>query len=119
MKSSVSVDGGKSGEISVPIFIESVPIRMSVAVRQKERFNFLCLSKLEKNTFRQLVKEYEKANNDGKIVISLAMKMVAETEEQVLIFDFSSIVAAVGGSLGHILRILVLASDHALNPVDR
>ena len=42
------------------------------------------------------------------------MKMNVETEEQILIYDFSAIVAAVGGSLGLFLGFSCL---QALDPI--
>ena len=89
----------------------------------KTIFGLLCRPNLEKNTYHNLLEGHEEQHK-GKFELSLSMKMIEELEEQVLLFDFSAIVAGVGGSLGlflgfSCLEMLQPLLNHVANMFDR
>ena len=63
----------------------------------RSEFGLDCRENFNGNSFKSL--EVATASSEAK-TITLSMKMNVETEEQILIHDFASIVAGVGGSLG-------------------
>ena len=65
----------------------------------KSFYSLLCRPNLEKNTYHSLLEGHDETH-EGKFELTISLKMIEELEEQVLLFDFSAIVAGVGGSLG-------------------
>ncbi len=88
----------------------------------RTHYGLLCRASLEKNTYHSLEPGHESQRT--KWQISLSMKMIEEVEEQILIYDFSAIVAGVGGSLGlflgfSCLQVLVPFLDKLAKILDR